>query len=415
MIFPLGEADNMTTLIEHIQEELTGIREAGLYKEERTLMSPQMAHVRLREGEVINFCANNYLGLANHPALIAAGKEALDRYGFGMASVRFICGASEVHQRLEARVAEFLQMEDAILYSSCFDANTGLFETLLDSADALLCDRLNHASLIDGARLCKATRYRYNHGDMDHLETQLRRAANQRFRVIATDGVFSMDGDVARLQDICDLADRYGALVVVDDSHATGFFGPTGRGGIEHEGVMGRVDLVTSTFGKALGGASGGFTAGRKEFIDLLRQRSRPYLFSNSLSPVVAAVTLRAIDLIEETPALRETLAANTAYFREQIGSLGLVVKAGEHPIVPVMLGAAKLAQEMATTLLKKGIYVTGFSFPVVPKGEARIRLQVSAAHSRQDLDQTLRALREASAEMDLTAAKDGETHTPNK
>lgn len=374
--------------LEFIRQELQDIREAGLYKEERTLLSSQHAHIRTREGEVLNFCANNYLGLANHPELIAAGKEALDRYGYGMASVRFICGTHEVHKELESKVSRFLGMEDTILYSSCFDANTGLFETLLTEKDALFSDRLNHASIIDGTRLCKAMRFRYGHSDMDHLETRLKKAAEKyRFKLIATDGVFSMDGDVARLKDLCDLADRYGATVMVDDSHATGFFGPTGRGSIEYGDVMSRVGIVTSTFGKALGGASGGFTAARREVVDLLRQRSRPYLFSNSLSPVIAAVTSKVIDFIDANQNLVKKLAANTRYFRERIAQAGFAIKPGEHPIIPIMLGEARLAHQMADALLKEGIYVIGFSYPVVPKGEARIRLQISAAHETEDLD----------------------------
>ncbi len=373
--------------LEIFQKELQEIQSAGLYKEERVLLSPQQAHIKIAQGEVLNFCANNYLGLANHPTLIQAGKEALDKYGLGMASVRFICGTNDIHKQLEDRVSRFLEMEDTILYSSCFDANTGLFETLFNDQDAIISDRLNHASIIDGTRLCKAMRFRFNHADMDHLETQLKRAEKYRQRVIATDGVFSMDGDVARLKDICDLAEQYGAMVMVDDSHATGFFGPSGRGSIEHQNVMGRVDLVTSTFGKALGGASGGFTAGHKEIINLLRQRSRPYLFSNALSPVVAGVTLRAIELIEESPQLIEKLQSNTAYFRNKLKDADLEVKPGVHPIVPFMIGDAKRAQEMAGRLLQEGIYVVGFSFPVVPDGEARIRFQVSAAHELKDID----------------------------
>ncbi len=369
------------------KKELEDIQSAGLYKEERVLLSPQQAYIKTSQGDVLNFCANNYLGLANHPALVQAGKEALDQYGFGMASVRFICGTNDIHKKLENRVSRFLGMEDAILYSSCFDANTGLFETLFNENDAIISDRLNHASVIDGTRLCKATRFRYKHSDMNHLETQLKRASKYRLRIIATDGVFSMDGDVARLKEICDLANQYGSMVMVDDSHATGFFGSTGRGSIEHQDVMGRVDLVTSTFGKALGGSSGGFTAGRKEVIDLLRQRSRPYLFSNSLSPVVAGVTLQAIDLIEESPELIEKLRSNTAYFRKKLEEAGLMVKPGIHPIIPLMLGEAKVAHDMADQLLKKEIYVVGFSYPVVPKGEARIRFQVSAAHEERDIN----------------------------
>ena len=392
------------SLVDQARAQLEAIREAGLYKAERVLLSPQQPHVKTLTGEALNFCANNYLGLANHPEILNAAREALDRYGYGMASVRFICGTSEVHKRLEEAVSRFLGMEDCILYSSCFDANTGLFETLLDEKDAILSDRLNHASIIDGTRLCKATRFRYNHSDLDHLETQLKRARKYRFRMIATDGVFSMDGDVARLKAICDLADRYQAQVMVDDSHATGFFGPTGRGSLEAQGVLDRVDLVTSTFGKALGGASGGFTAGRREFVELLRQRSRPYLFSNSLCPVIAAVTLRVIDFIEDHPELREKLQANTRHFRAAIGRLGFEIKPGQHPIVPVMLGEARLAREMAERLLNKGVYVVGFSYPVVPRGEARIRLQISAAHELQDLDFVVDCFEAVGRELGLLA-----------
>jgi glycine C-acetyltransferase len=391
-----------TDLTEHIRNELKEIREAGLYKEERILLSPQQARIRTASGEVLNFCANNYLGLANHPELIQAGKEALDRYGYGMASVRFICGTQDIHKQLESRVSEFLRTDDTILYSSCFDANTGLFETLLNEKDAIISDRLNHASIIDGTRLCKATRFRFNHSDLNHLETQLKRAEKHRFRMIATDGVFSMDGDVARLRDICDLAERYGAWVMVDDSHATGFFGLTGRGSIEYRQVMGRVDIITSTFGKALGGASGGFTTGRREIVDMLRQRSRPYLFSNSLSPVIAAVTLRVIDLIDQSPERIETLQANTRYFREKIASAGFSIKVGDHPIIPIMLGDARIAHELADNLLKMGIYVVGFSYPVVPKGEARIRIQISAGHKNEDLDQAVSAFQQAGERMGL-------------
>jgi len=392
----------LTDLTKYIKSELEEIRKAGLYKEERFLLSPQQVDIKIAEGEVLNFCANNYLGLANHPDLIAAGKEALDQYGYGMASVRFICGTSEIHKALEKRVSEFLQTEDTILYSSCFDANAGLFETLLNEKDAIISDRLNHASIIDGTRLCKATRFRYNHSDMAHLEKQLQRAADKRFKLIATDGVFSMDGDVALLGDICDLAEKYGAWVMVDDSHATGFFGPTGRGSIEYRKVMGRVDIITSTFGKALGGASGGFTTGRREVVELLRQRSRPYLFSNSLSPVIAAVTLKVIDKIDQYPHLVTKLQANTAYFREKITGAGFDIRPGEHPIIPIMLGEASLAHEMADKLLKEGIYVIGFSYPVVPQGEARIRIQVSAGHETPDLDQAVAAFKKIGAELGL-------------
>ncbi len=376
------------------KKELEDIQSAGLFKEERVLLSPQKAHINISDGEVLNFCANNYLGLSNHPALIQAGKEALDQYGFGMASVRFICGTSDVHKKLETRVSRFLGMEDAVLYSSCFDANTGLFETLFNENDAIISDRLNHASIIDGTRLCRATRFRYKHSDMNHLETQLKRASKYRLRIIATDGVFSMDGDIARLKEICDLANQYNSMVMVDDSHATGFFGPTGRGSIEHQDVMGRVDLVTSTFGKALGGSSGGFTAGRKEMVNLLRQRSRPYLFSNSLSPVVAGVTLRAIDLIEDSPELIQKLQSNTILFRKRFKEIGLNIKSGVHPIIPVMLGEAKLAHNIADRLLERGVYAVGFSFPVVPKGEARIRFQVSAAHEEKDIEYLVNAVK---------------------
>lgn len=389
-------------LTKYIKNELEEIRKAGLYKEERILLSPQQAHIKTVGGEVLNFCANNYLGLANDRDLIAAGKEALDQYGYGMASVRFICGTSEIHKALEKKVSEFLQTEDTILYSSCFDANAGLFETLLNEKDAIISDRLNHASIIDGTRLCKATRFRYNHSDMAHLEKQLQRAADKRFKLIATDGVFSMDGDVALLGNICDLAERYGAWVMVDDSHATGFFGPTGRGSIEYRKVMGRVDIITSTFGKALGGASGGFTTGRKEMVELLRQRSRPYLFSNSLSPVIAAVTLKVIDKIDQSPQLVKKLQANTAYFRKQISQAGFDIRSGEHPIIPIMLGEASLAHEMADKLLKEGIYVIGFSYPVVPQGEARIRIQISAGHEIPDLDQAVAAFKKIGSELGL-------------
>jgi glycine C-acetyltransferase len=388
--------------LKHIQNELEEIRAAGLYKEERILLSPQQARIKTAGGEVLNFCANNYLGLANHPDLIAAGKAALDQYGYGMASVRFICGTSEIHKALEKRVSEFLQTEDTILYSSCFDANAGLFETLLNEKDAIISDRLNHASIIDGVRLCKATRFRFNHSDMNHLETQLKRAGEKRFKLIATDGVFSMDGDVAVLGDICDLAEKYGAWVMVDDSHATGFFGPTGRGSIEYRNVMGRVDIITSTFGKALGGASGGFTTGRKEIVELLRQRSRPYLFSNSLSPVIAAVTLKVIDMIDQSPHLVQKLQANTAHFRKEISRAGFDIRPGEHPIIPIMLGEATLAHEMADKLLNEGIYVIGFSYPVVPQGEARIRIQVSAGHEIPNLDQAVAAFKKIGSSLGL-------------
>lgn len=386
--------DILDTLI----AELKDIRESGLYKSERVILTPQGRRIRTAQGEAINFCANNYLGLASHPELIQAAKEALDHFGYGMASVRFICGTSEVHKQLEAAISRFMGMEDAILYSSCFDANGGLFETLLDERDAVISDQLNHASMIDGIRLSKASRFRYNHGDMNDLEAQLRQAGNCRRKMIATDGVFSMDGHVARLGEICDLAGKYGAMVMVDDSHATGFFGATGRGSLEYCNVMGRVDIVTSTFGKALGGASGGFTAGRKEVVELLRQRSRPYLFSNSLPPVIAAVTIRAIDLVARSGDLIRKIRDNTLYFREKIGQAGFTVKPGEHPIVPIMLGDARLAHDMANELLREGVYVVGFSYPVVPKGQARIRVQISAAHEKDDLDLAVTAFKKVKA-----------------
>lgn len=389
-------------LLGYIQSELADIRQAGLYKSERVLLSPQQTHLQVAEGEVLNFCANNYLGLANHPELIEAGKEALDRYGFGMASVRFICGTHEIHKQLEDRISRFLGMEDTILYSSCFDANAGLFEALLNEQDAIISDRLNHASIIDGTRLCKAARFRYNHADMGHLETQLQRAAKSRFKLIATDGVFSMDGDVAPLGEICQLAEAYGAWVMVDDSHATGFFGDTGRGSIEYRKVMGRVSIITSTFGKALGGSSGGFTSGPGEVVELLRQRSRPYLFSNTLSPVVAAVSLKAIEIIERSPDLLQKLRDNTAGFREQMAAAGFSLPPGDHPIIPIMLGDAAVARQMAENLLKEGVYVIGFSFPVVPKGAARIRLQISSAHNKQDIERAVAAFTKVRDTMNL-------------
>ncbi len=395
-------AERMT---EFIREELESIRQAGLYKNERTLLSPQQARIQTVEGEALNLCANNYLGLANHPDIIRAAKDALDRYGYGMASVRFICGTQEVHKNLEERVAKFLETEDTILYSSCFDANAGLFETLLDEKDAVISDRLNHASIIDGVRLCKAQRFRYNHADMDHLETQLKRAEKCRFRIIATDGVFSMDGDVAPLDEICDLAERYDARVMVDDSHATGFFGPRGRGSLDYKNVLGRVDIITSTFGKALGGASGGFTSGKKEIIALLRQRSRPYLFSNSLAPVIAAATMKAIELITESSHLLEKLRDNVALFRQKIQQAGFEIRPGDHPIIPIMLGDARLAHDMAEAMLKEGVYVVGFSYPVVPKDQARIRIQISAAHKKEDLERAVQAFKKVGQRLNVLKA----------
>ncbi|MCG8359872.1 MAG: glycine C-acetyltransferase, partial [Kiloniellales bacterium] len=376
------------SLVEHLRSELATLEEGGLYKSERVITSPQSAHISVADGqEVLNFCANNYLGLADEPALVETAKAALERYGYGMASVRFICGTQEEHKQLEGRLARFLGFEDAILYSSCFDANTGLFETLLGAEDAVISDALNHASVIDGIRLCKAKRLRYANNDMADLEARLKEAQDCRFRLIATDGVFSMDGIIANLPGICDLAERYGAMVMVDDSHAVGFVGENGRGTPEHCGVEGRVDMVTGTLGKALGGASGGYTAAKREVVDWLRQRSRPYLFSNTLAPVIAATSLKVLDLLEESDALRRRLRDNAAFFRSALEGLGFTLVPGEHPIVPVMLGDAKLAQDMAARLLEKGIYVIGFSFPVVPRGQARIRTQMSAAHSRADLE----------------------------
>jgi len=385
-----------------LKDQLQAVREEGLYKDERVLASPQGVRIRTGGGTVINFCANNYLGLASHPDILRAAREAVDRYGYGMASVRFICGTHEIHKELEAAISRFLGTGDTLLYSSCFDANGGLFETLLTEEDVVISDALNHASIIDGIRLCKAERLRYAHADMNDLEAQLKKASGRRTRLIATDGVFSMDGDLAPLADICGLAEKYGALVMVDDSHATGFWGESGRGSAEQQGVMGRVDIITSTFGKALGGASGGFTSGRREIVEWLRQRSRPYLFSNSLSPVIAAANLKAIELIESSPGLLEKLRANTGYFRRAIGAAGLRVRPGQHPIIPVMVGEARLAHEMAARMLDEGIYVVGFSYPVVPQGQARIRVQVSAAHETEDLDRAIAAFAKVARAMGL-------------
>src|SRR5215469_8688791 len=381
-----------TDVIERLRGELAALREQGLYKGERVLASPQGGVVKSGGREVINLCANNYLGLANHPAVRAAAQRAIDEDGYGMASVRFICGTQQIHKTLEQRLARFLGTEDVILYSSCFDANGGLFETLLDERDAVISDALNHASIIDGIRLCKAQRYRYANSDMAELELCLKQAAGARTRLIATDGVFSMDGFVAKLREICELADRYDALVMVDDSHATGFMGPTGRGTPEHCGVAQRVDIITSTLGKALGGGSGGFVASRREVIEWLRQRSRPYLFSNSIPPVVAAASLAVLELLEGGSQLRTQLFDNTRFFRAGLAAAGFDLKPGEHPIIPVMLGDAALAARMADALLARGVYVIGFSYPVVPKGQARIRTQLSAALTREQLAQALDA-----------------------
>ena len=371
---------------------LAEIEQAGLWKHERLITSPQAAHVTTNGKEVINFCANNYLGLSSHPRVIAAARAALDERGYGLSSVRFICGTQDKHKELESSISTFLGTEDTILYGSCFDANGGLFETVLGEDDAIISDALNHASIIDGIRLCKAERLRYEHDDLNDLEAKLKATQGKRLRMIATDGVFSMDGDIARVDAICDLAEKYGALVMVDDSHATGFVGKTGRGSAELRGCMNRVDVFTSTLGKALGGASGGFTSGKKEIIDLLRNRSRPYLFSNTLAPPIAAGSIAAIGLISESTALRDKLEANTQRFRAGMTAAGLAIRPGTHPITPVMLGDARLAAEMARQLLDHGIYVIGFSFPVVPKGQARIRVQISAAHSTDDVDQAVSA-----------------------
>jgi glycine C-acetyltransferase len=376
----------------HYAGILDEIRQSGLWKDERIIESPQAAEIRVAGRTVVNFCANNYLGLSSHPAVMAAARASLDERGYGLSSVRFICGTQDRHKELEAALSRFLGTEDTILYTSCFDANGGLFETLLGEGDAVLSDALNHASVIDGIRLCKAERHRFDHDDLDQLESQLKATQKARVRMIATDGVFSMDGDVARLDAICDLADRYGALVMVDDSHATGFMGKTGRGTHEHRGVMGRIDIITSTLGKALGGASGGFTSARREIVDLLRNRSRPYLFSNTLAPPIVAGSLAVLALLSETTALRDRLEANTARFRKAMTDAGFAIRPGVHPIVPIMLGEAKIAVDFAKALLDLGIYVIGFSYPVVPKGQARIRVQLSAAHTEEEIDKAVAA-----------------------
>ena len=386
-----------------IVEELKQISDSGLYKAERIITSPQNARIQVQgDREVLNMCANNYLGLADHPDVIQAARDSYDRWGYGLSSVRFICGTQEVHKQLERKITEFLGTEDTILYSCCFDANTGLFETLLTADDAIISDQLNHASIIDGVRLCKAQRFRFENSDMKDLENKLQEARSARFRLIATDGVFSMDGTIARLDRICDLAEKYDSLVMVDDSHATGVLGKRGRGTHEHCNVMGRIDILTGTLGKALGGASGGYTSGRKEIIEFLRQRSRPYLFSNTLAPAIAATSLKVLDMLLESTELRDKLAENTRYFRQQITRLGLEVIPGEHPIVPIMLGDAVLAQTMAEKLLEKGVYVIGFSYPVVPKGAARIRTQISAAHSKEDLDFAIEKISEVKKELGI-------------
>ncbi|MGI6087458.1 MAG: glycine C-acetyltransferase [Kiritimatiellia bacterium] len=386
---------------QHFQAQLDQIQAEGLFKTERIITGPQRARITVQDGrEVLNMCANNYLGLASHPEVIAAARDSLDHWGYGLASVRFICGTQAIHKQLEEKLSDFLGTEDTILYSSCFDANGGLFETLLGPEDAVISDELNHASIIDGIRLCKAMRLRYRNNDMQELEARLKEAANARVRLIATDGVFSMDGTIARLDEICDLADRYQALVMIDDSHAVGFLGAKGRGTHEYCKVMQRVDIITGTLGKALGGASGGYTSGRREIIGLLRQRSRPYLFSNTLAPMIAAASIRALELLEASSELRDRLMASAAYFRVGLAERGFQITPGEHPIVPIMLGEATLAQQMATRLLEKGVYAIGFFYPVVPKGKARIRVQISAAHTRDDLDFALQALTEVKREL---------------
>uniref|UniRef100_A0A7V3E7M0 2-amino-3-ketobutyrate coenzyme A ligase n=1 Tax=Ignavibacterium album TaxID=591197 RepID=A0A7V3E7M0_9BACT len=386
------------SILEYIEKE-------GLYKKERIITSPQRAHIEVMHTQsVLNMCANNYLGLADNPELIKAAKDSLDKWGFGLSSVRFICGTQEIHKELERKISEFLGQEDTILYSSCFDANGGLFETLLGEEDAVVSDELNHASIIDGIRLCKAQRYRYKNCDMNDLEEKLKeaRSNNAKNILIATDGVFSMDGFIAPLKDICNLADKYGAMVMVDDSHAVGFMGKHGRGTHEYNDVMGRVDIITGTLGKALGGASGGYTSARKEIVDLLRQRSRPYLFSNTVAPAIVAASIKVLDMLSSTTHLRDKLEENTKYFREKIKAAGFNIKEGVHPIVPIMLGDAVLAQKMAARMLEKGVYVIGFFYPVVPKGTARIRVQISAAHSKEDLDFAVEKFSEVKKEMGI-------------
>jgi glycine C-acetyltransferase len=384
-----------------ISQTLEEIKSQGLFKTERVITSPQEAHIAITGGKrVLNMCANNYLGLADHPALIAAAKEALDTHGFGMASVRFICGTQDIHKQLEAALSKFLGTEDTILYPSCFDANGGLFETLLTDKDAVISDELNHASIIDGIRLCKAQRFRYKHNDMADLEAKLKEASSARYKLVATDGCFSMDGTIANLAAVCELAEKYRALTMIDDAHATGFLGKTGRGTHEYRGVMGKIDIITGTLGKALGGASGGFTSGRKEIVDLLRQRSRPYLFSNTVAPPVVAASLKALELLGASTELRDKLEENTKYFRAALTERGLTIKPGVHPIVPIMIGDAAKSQKFAARMLEKGVYVIGFFYPVVPHGTARVRTQVSAAHSREDLEFAVNAFAEVNQEL---------------
>src|SRR5437763_8229763 len=384
-----------------VSQTLEEIKSQGLFKTERIITSPQDAHIAIAGGKrVLNMCANNYLGLADHPALIAAAKEALDTHGFGMASVRFICGTQDIHKQLEAALTKFLGTEETILYPSCFDANGGLFETLLSEKDAVISDELNHASIIDGIRLCKAQRFRYKHNDMHDLEAKLKEADTARFKLIATDGCFSMDGTISDLKAIVDLAEKYAALTMIDDAHATGFLGPKGRGTHEYRGVMGKIDIITGTLGKALGGASGGFTSGRKQIVALLRQRSRPYLFSNTIAPPIVAACLKTLEMLTASTELRDKLEANTKYFREAITNAGLTIKPGVHPIVPIMIGDAAKSQKFAARMLEKGVYVIGFFYPVVPHGTARVRTQVSAAHSREDLEFAVNAFAETNEEL---------------
>jgi glycine C-acetyltransferase len=390
-----------TTVENKLQEEINEIKEAGLYKTERIITTPQGAVIQTNQGkEVLNFCANNYLGLSSHPAVLEAAKHAIDTHGFGLSSVRFICGTQDIHKELEEKIAKFVGCEDAILYAAAFDANGGLFEPLLGKEDAIISDTLNHASIIDGIRLCKAARYRYKTNDMADLEEKLKESQGARRRLIATDGVFSMDGTIAQIDKICDLADKYDAMVMVDDCHATGFVGKTGRGSAEHCRAFGRVDIITGTFGKALGGASGGFTAARKEIVDILRQRSRPYLFSNTLAPAIVGASIKVLDVLNQSTALRDKVNENAQYFRKQMTNAGFDIIPGEHPIVPVMLYDAKLSQVFADKLLEEGIYVIGFFFPVVPKEQARIRVQLSAAHEREHLDKAIAAFTKVGKEL---------------
>jgi len=403
---PQSKGEIMTSeLKKHYSEILKNIESEGLYKNERVITSSQSAHIEVTGGQrVLNMCANNYLGLADNPEIIEAARSSFDKWGYGLSSVRFICGTQQIHKELEKKITEFLETEDTILYTSCFDANGGLFETILTEEDAVISDELNHASIIDGIRLCKAQRYRYKNNDMNDLEEKIKEAKsnNARHLLIATDGVFSMDGFIANLKGICDLADKYNAMVMVDDSHAVGFMGKHGKGTPEHCGVLGRVDVITGTLGKALGGASGGYTSGRKEIIDLLRQRSRPYLFSNTVAPSIVSASIKVLEMLSSTTHLRDKLEDNTKYFREQITKAGLNIKPGIHPIVPIMIGDAALSQKMAARLLEKGIYVIGFFYPVVPKGTARIRVQISAAHTKEDLDFAVKAFKEVKEEMGI-------------